>query len=523
MKLFSENKNIFVLCILLTITIITTTAASEIPRTPLEESGHFTTYNEMITYLKKIEKRSTIIKITETGKSANHNTPLYAVRIDTGSKPDDEKLRIMITARVHGSEPAGMEAAIRFIRDMAFRPEYKYISDEATFMIIPCANPDGTATAIGNYRENGGFWDKTGRYNSQILDINRDFNAAETPETRNCISVFNQFKPHLVIDLHEFAGTPVVAGEEGWWRGRYFDELIGAGRNPDVYPPISHFSRMICENILFPELKAKGIRTFYYPSASGNLDTTYRFGATGADYYNLRNSFSFLIETGIYDQGESTIKKRTDRHIFTLGIIIREFIKNKKAVIKMTEDSKTFSKERTSITIKQKLVPYEAEIDGRKASDYIFTTNYNVDGKTYKAVSKVYLRAADPARQETKDLPAGYAVICQDSEFIEKLLLHGIQVYETESVIRTDKGTLPAHVFYIPASQESSAILSFIMEPDSYRKNRFALVQRAIINPVENSIDLNQCKRILTTEDINNTIERFYIFMEDILKNSQQK
>jgi hypothetical protein len=207
----------------------------------------------------------------------------------------------------------------------------------------------------------------------------------------------------------------------------------------------------------------------------------------------------------------------------TLDILVRELCKNKTIILKMTQDAKTFSRERETITIKQKLVPYKVEVNGKKSSRHHFTDSFNIDGKTYKVSSEVNFRIADPEQHKTLELPAGYIILCQDPEFIEKLLLHNIKIYETNTTVKTESAIIPAHTFYIPTNQESSAIIGFIMEPDAYRKNRFSLVQRALITPLQESIDLNRFKPVKTSEDIKSTIERYNSFFEELLRDQINK
>src|SRR4051812_15005509 len=75
--------------------------------------------------------------------------PLYQVKRGRGKK-------ILLLGSVHGDEPAGTEAIIKFLQEDAYRYE-----NEFQFTAFPCVNPWG--------------YDNFKRYNAYGLNINREF------------------------------------------------------------------------------------------------------------------------------------------------------------------------------------------------------------------------------------------------------------------------------------------------------------------------------------------------------------
>jgi hypothetical protein len=80
--------------------------------------------------------------------------PSFAVESKTG--PTDRA--VLLTGGVHGDEPAGVEAALRWLEQPP--PEAKGFR----WLVLPCVNPYG--------------WTHDRRTNSQCRDINRNFRAA---------------------------------------------------------------------------------------------------------------------------------------------------------------------------------------------------------------------------------------------------------------------------------------------------------------------------------------------------------
>ncbi|MCD4784116.1 MAG: hypothetical protein K8T10_09885 [Candidatus Eremiobacteraeota bacterium] len=490
-------------------------------QTPFEKSSYFTKYQEMVDFLEKIAESNKNISIEEAGTSQRYNTPIYLVTIDNKKIPDDKKLKVMIIARAHGSEPAGMEAIISFVRDMACKKNSRTTNylENFTFYIIPCLNPNGAGDALESYEKIGGFWGRSGRGNLSETDINRDYQALKSSEARACVGVFNRVSPDVVFDLHEFSSIPVIVTSHAWWMSDCFDILLGAGRNPDVYPPLAKYAREICDKKVFPILKSRGTRAFYYAGPYGDLGSMKNMGVTAADYFNLRNAMTFLIETSAYDQGLKTLDKRLDWQQQTLMIILDELAGNKKKVKSLVDKSREFARERDSITLEMKTIPVNVKINGKDSSTHTFKARVGINNKPYEWDQKIEFKDGNPDEREFLDLPGGYIVIGPHVDYINRLMLHGINVYESLKVIRSQSATIPAHVFYIPQNQESSAIIGLVLDRKAIIKNRYCLMERMLVMPVEIPVDLKNFRKIKSKDEISGVILRFNEFMGNLMKN----
>lgn len=135
---------------------------------------------------------------------AVHDNPIFLFRIQSKSIAPKQ---ILITAGVHGDEPAGVEAAIKFlIRDNS---ELLY---HFSFTVIPCINPDGY---IHNIRENA---DK--------IDINRSFETEDVMEAVIVKNAICNMQFTFSIDFHEDYETKGFYLYEGIRKEQYLGPKI---------------------------------------------------------------------------------------------------------------------------------------------------------------------------------------------------------------------------------------------------------------------------------------------------------
>ena len=95
------------------------------------------------------------------------------------------KRQVLITAGLHGDEPAGPEAVLRFLHEY---DATRY--DDFRFLVLPCINPYGY---VHNTREN-----------RTEIDLNRVFEADNPPEEARLVKTAVEGKRFdFAIDFHE--------------------------------------------------------------------------------------------------------------------------------------------------------------------------------------------------------------------------------------------------------------------------------------------------------------------------------
>jgi len=140
-------------------------------------------YNSITKRLNRIrDLQVTLIASLESGH------PIYMLQYGEGDKS------VFLSAGMHGDEPAGVEALIRFLEGSGVTGEgIKKWYDKYQFTIIPCMNPTGIEKGI--------------RENIKGTDLNRKFGGRagkDTPEEVMIVQRAVEGKRFdLYIDFHE--------------------------------------------------------------------------------------------------------------------------------------------------------------------------------------------------------------------------------------------------------------------------------------------------------------------------------
>ena len=247
-----------------------------------ELGEEFTYHHRMVEYFQILGQQSGKVKFVEYGHTSERR-PLVAAFISseeniaaledirkanlsniglstkTPSSRSAQKPMVWLSYNIHGNEAVGMEAAIKVAYSLVNNelPEIENWLEEVVVVIDPCENPDGRSRYASWYnqvknrfrdvnsdtREHREPW-PGGRFNHYLFDLNRDWAWQTQKETRHRIALYQQYMPHIHVDLHEMginapyffspAAEPFHKSITGWQRefhglsgvnhAKYFDK-----------------------------------------------------------------------------------------------------------------------------------------------------------------------------------------------------------------------------------------------------------------------------------------------------------
>lgn len=304
------------------------------PETGFEQRGgsDWTTNEEELDFLAAVDAQSQRASVRVIGKTLEER-PLHLVRlgvpVPSRRSAVLEEPSVLFVCSQHGNEPAGREACLRMLRDLAFTGDPTLVKQlkNQTVLFVPNANPDGR--------------DANTRGNADGVDINRDHLNLLTPEAQAIGRVIRRWQPDAVIDLHEYSQTPALYDEEMqilWPRNLNVDQ--------DVYA----MSKELAINYIGRGVTEAGYtwdEYGIYDAGDQNVTQTAGDSDEGIlrNLAGLRHSLGILLETdsapNVQDGGPNEVdpvvsmNRRVDSHYQAVVETLR-FFRDKGTMAEMT-------------------------------------------------------------------------------------------------------------------------------------------------------------------------------------------
>lgn len=133
---------------------------------------------------------------------------IVAARVTKGMDARDvARPVVLVQAGIHSGEIEGKDAGLMLLRDIALRGKDDLL-DAVDLIFVPIYSLDGHERAHEFNRPNQRGPQRQGwRTTARNINLNRDYVAADAPETRAMLKLIQRSRPSLYIDIHATDGS----------------------------------------------------------------------------------------------------------------------------------------------------------------------------------------------------------------------------------------------------------------------------------------------------------------------------
>lgn len=420
------------------------------------------TYDDVVKFMTAVDQASPLIHMTSYGTTFEGRMMPLAV-VGTGLKDASAasvlatgKLRVHIQGNIHAGEVEGKESAQILLREFA-QGRHKEWLDSMVFLITPILNADGNERfGLRNRgRQHGPINGMGTRANAQNININRDFMKLETPEGKAFVKLWNDYDPHVGMDLHTSDGS---------------FHAYHLTYSPPLNPNTSDAIMTLMKNEWFPfvteQIRRKhSWETFYYGNAGnpGGRGGGGRGGAPAAgaagpppatppqpagprawgtfehvprfhnNYVGLRNRFALLSEAYAYATFEDRIKATNYFIEEAMNFAHRNADRIKKAVETADREALAGKTMATRARIANggmiEILMGEVEDDKNPVDGAVMSKRKNVVNRE-QMIDRLWFEPT-----ATESAPSAYYIPAAATKALELLRTHGVRMEQVTQAV----------------------------------------------------------------------------------------
>jgi len=473
--------------------IVITAVYAQILETPAEKAHYQkggTLYQPLMDFIYNLESQTELMNVQRLTKTLRDRDVVLCILADPPvySPADVAKTGkpvVLIANNVHGGEVAGKDASLEIMRDLIMG-DLRPLLKKVVVLNIPSLNPDGAEVQR--------------RTNEQGFDMNRDYLKLESQEIFALISkVVNKWHPDIHVDTHHGGATPYALVYQTCMNPAGDSELIRLG-NEEVLPRIRK------------ALRAEDYDGFWY-SGGRWVEGSPQWSPTSVEprkqhvYSALANMVGFLFETPSGDyrvvkNGTEVVavpaEERYQHQVRGEYIGQRELIRfaaeRGRDLKRVIAEAKLQALELGNNDSDNDQIPIKYEQKEKFKEEFWIEKKDGESGEYIKVKGGVHT-LFEPTRTATR--PWGYLMPPQMAHVIPLLLDHEIsvkrlsepvevevEVYyakeikhpeyfqghylkEVKAEKKVEKIIIPEGSFFIPAGQQKSNLICYILEPET--------------------------------------------------------
>jgi hypothetical protein len=412
---------------------------------PSRQTGAMSS-EEISAKMAQLAKNHAQIQVVRIGRSAG-NKALEALLVGDFAIPPDGQNR-PLTFRLIGT-PHGLEPSEEMVSDQGaahyLQLGNKRLPGSARYVIFPNVNPDGR--------------DLNRRRNAAGVNLSIDFVSLSQPETRAIVELLKQWKPDVLLDVHESAAfKKSTLGAKGYLI--HFDAQFEPANNPNIAKDIQElsFSTILPEAI--SRTKANNLPAQRYISEITSVDQVLVHGGLSLrnlrNYAGMRGTVSFLLENrldpsfGTYDTPRN-IGERVRRQYISISSFIDTCLDHRKRIREVVEKAASWEAVQASMLFgeasyssipgKHEVVIQLRRLDSGELENHVF-------------MYKGHINAQKPLPEVD-----GYLITGQIEEIALLLSRHGIEFTRNELGLMVST--------WQPAGRQIERLTAMLLDQDS--------------------------------------------------------
>lgn len=299
--------------------------APDLP-TPLEQSDFsvYTSNKQLIGFLNRCDSASNFVSV-EYQQASDYQIPVVFV---SNPKKTGQKIKVMLLAQQHGNEPSGMEGLLMLISGFA-EGSHHLLLDSADLIILPQCNPWGG--------------DRHQRRNAAGIDLNRDHLLHLAEETRIIQHIFENHRPHMTVDFHEY--YPFSKSWEEFGYRRNWDIQFGGPTNANIDSALRALFYELALPFARSELERQEYRFAEYTLGNFALGERLRHSTVdvndGRQSFGIAGSFAMIVEGMNGRDSLDNMERRAKSQHATALSLLQVAHDNKSAIMQAVTNART--------------------------------------------------------------------------------------------------------------------------------------------------------------------------------------
>lgn len=412
-------------------------------QTPAEQSEFTRTprYEETMAWFERLDAASEQVQMAPFGVSPQGRTLRTVVLASDGEftpalAQASGKPIVLIQAAIHPGENEGKDALMALARDLTVANVHRDLLKDVVLVLVPIFNVDGHERFSPYNRINQNGPEAMGwRATAQNLNLNRDYMKADAPEMQAWLSLFNAWRPDLLIDLHNTNGADYQ-----------YDLTWSYERHANLHPAVRDWQNRVFGEEVKPALLKRGWKLFNYVTMLDDTDLSAGLidGASGPrysiGYAAIANRAGLLVETHMLKDFKTRTAVNIDLLVEVLRGIARDPQSLRQAVRKADADTVQRARQ-PNATVPLRLAPDESRRE-IEFLGYAYT-------RTHSDLSDRMWVQYDPTKPVTLRLPmrdhvtvvdqvtppAAYVIPAAWQDVIARLRWHGIAMQTVSSAV----------------------------------------------------------------------------------------